>query len=70
MYQHGAEVNLFSKPFADRLTQLWKQNRAEVYYRETVASAEQANAMLSLAETVHHYILHFASLRHECVCSQ
>lgn len=69
VYQQGAEVNLFSEAFADRLIQLWKQNRAEVYYRETVASAEQADAMLSLARAVHQYILNFASLRYECVCS-
>lgn len=69
VYQHGAEANLFSQEFAARLTQLWKQNRAEVYYRETVASAEQADAMLSLAEAVHEYVLDFASLRHECVCT-
>lgn len=69
VYQHGAEANLFSETFAARLTQLWKQNRAEVYYRETVASAEQADTMLSLAEAVHEYVLDFASLRHECVCA-
>jgi len=69
VYQHGAEANLFSEEFAARLTQLWKQNRAEVYYRETVASAEQADAMLSLAEAVHEYVLDFASLGHECVCT-
>jgi len=70
VYEHGTEVNLFSEEFAARLTQLWKRNRAEVYYRETVASAEQADAMLSLAEAVHQYILDFASLQHECVCSE
>jgi hypothetical protein len=69
VYQQAAAVNLFSEAFADRLTQLWKQNRAEVYYRETVASAEQADAMLSLANTAHRYILDFTSLQHECVCS-
>lgn len=70
VYQQGAEINLFSKEFADRLTQLWKQNRAEVYYRETVASAEQADAMLSLAEAALRYMLDYGSLQHECVCSQ
>lgn len=68
VYQHGAEANLFSREFAARLTQLWKQNRAEVYYRETVASADQADAMLLLSEAVHRYVLDYASLRHECVC--
>ncbi|GAA0256848.1 hypothetical protein ACFFQF_18750 [Haladaptatus pallidirubidus] len=69
MYQRGAEVNLFSDSFAARLIQLWQQNRAEVYYRETVASAEQADAMLHLAEDLHQYLREFASLQHECVCS-
>ncbi|WP_202613935.1 hypothetical protein [Halostella pelagica] len=70
VYQQGGEVNLFSEEFADRLTQLWKQNRADVYYREAVASAEQVDAMLSLADAVHRYILEYASLQHECICSQ
>lgn len=69
VYQRGGAVNLFSETFADRLTQLWKQNRAAIYYRETVASAEQADAMLSLAEAVHRYILAFTSREHKCVCS-
>ncbi|SIR67746.1 hypothetical protein SAMN05421858_3292 [Haladaptatus litoreus] len=69
VYQRGAEVNLFSESFAARLIQLWQQNRAEVYYRETVASAEQADAMLQLAEDLHRYLRKFASLRHECICS-
>lgn len=68
-YQQGRAANLFSKAFADRLAQLWKQNRAKVYYRETVASAEQADTMLSLADAVHQYILDYASLQYECVCS-
>ncbi|WP_255171226.1 hypothetical protein [Natrononativus amylolyticus] len=70
VYQQAAAVNLCSQSFADRLTQLWKQNRAEVYYRETVASAEQADAMLSLADAVHQYVLEYASLRHKCVCPE
>lgn len=69
VYRRGAEVNLFSDAFAARLIQLWQQNRAEVYYRETVASAEQADAMLQLAVTIHQYLCEFASVQHECVCS-
>ncbi|WP_181687263.1 hypothetical protein [Halorhabdus salina] len=69
VYRHATTVNLFSEAFADRLTQLWQQNRAEVYYRETVASAEQADAMVALAEAVHRYVLEYASLEHDCVCS-
>lgn len=70
VYRRGASVNLFSDEFADRLVGLWQQNRAEVHYRETVASAEQADAMVTLAEAVHRYVLDFTSLDHECVCTE
>lgn len=70
VYAEGTRINLFSDDFANRLTELWAQNRADVYYRETAASAEQADAMLVLAEAVHRYIHEFATLSHECICSQ
>lgn len=66
----GGAVNLFTDAFADRLIQLWKQNRPEVYDRETVASAEQADAMVSLADAVHRYVLNFTPVNHEGVCIQ
>lgn len=69
VYRRGAEVNLFSESFAARLIEIWQQNRADVYYRETVASAEQADAMLRLAEAVHRYVVEFGSMEHDCVCS-
>ena len=70
VYRRGGEVNLFSESIATRLIQLWQQNRAEVYYRETVASAEQADTMLQLAESIHEYTREFASFGHECVCAE
>jgi HEPN domain-containing protein len=68
VYETAADVNLCSSEFAARLTQLWEQNRAEIYYRETPASAEQATAMLDLAEAVHQYVLEFGSMTHNCLC--
>ena len=68
VYDTAADVNLCSVDFAARLTQLWEQNRAEIYYREAPASAQQATAMLELAEAVHQYVLEFGSMAHECLC--
>ncbi|ELY56548.1 hypothetical protein C491_13452 [Natronococcus amylolyticus DSM 10524] len=62
------EINLFSESFGDRLLDLWKTNRAAVYYREAAATAEQADAMLELATVVHQYVLTFSSAGHECIC--
>ena len=68
VYDTAADVNLCSVEFPARLTQLWEQNRAEIYYREAPASAQQATAMLELAEAVHQYVLEFGSMAHECLC--
>lgn len=70
VYDRAADVNLCSEDFATRLTQLWERNRAEIYYREAPASAEQADAMLNLAETIHRSILGAGSLGHECLCDE
>jgi hypothetical protein len=70
VYDSAAEVNLCSAEFAARLTQLWEQNRAEIYYREAPASAEQATAMLELATAAHQYALEFSSMTHECLCDR
>lgn len=68
VYERAAEMNLFSPSFGDRLLNLWKTNRAAVYYREAAATAEQADAILELATAVHEYVLQFASAAHNCIC--
>lgn len=68
VYDRGVEINLFSKGFGDRLLDLWKTNRAAVYYREAAATAEQADAMLELATAIHEYVLDFGAADHECIC--
>lgn len=70
VYERAVEINLFSESFGDRLLDLWKTNRAAVYYREAAATAEQADAMLELATGVHSYVFEFASANHECICDR
>lgn len=69
VYERAAEVNLCSSELAARFTQHWERNRADVYYREAPASAEQSTAMLDLADAVHGHVIQLGSLDHECLCS-
>lgn len=71
VYTAGAErnVNIYSEDLAERFRTLWAQNRSALYYRGTLATREQATAMFVLAESVHRWIIDFASLTHECRCS-
>lgn len=68
VYQRGETAGLYSAAFADRLTNLWRNNRSDTYYREGVATEEQAAAMVKLAESIHIHILQLAGMDHECVC--
>lgn len=69
VYDAAVEAGLFSRDFANRVRQLWEQNRAAVYYQEMAGSDEQAQAMLDLAEDVHQFVRDYASIHHECICS-
>jgi hypothetical protein len=67
-YDRGADLNLVTEATAQRLKQLYRDNRAAAYYRDTVATAGQAEAMFDLAVTVHDHVTDFARLSHECRC--
>jgi hypothetical protein len=67
-YDRGAELNLVSDETARRLKQLYRDNRAAAYYRETVAAAQQADALFDLAVTIHGHVTDFARRSHECRC--
>ena len=69
-YDRGSELNVVTEETARRLKQLYRDNRAAAYYRETIAAAQQAEAMFDLAVTVHGYITNFARLSHECRCQE
>jgi len=67
-YDRGAELNLVTAETARRLKQLYRDNRAAAYYRDTVAAAQQAEAMFDLAVVIHDHVTDFARLSHECQC--
>lgn len=47
-----------------QLLDLWRTNRSAAYYRNTVATAAQADTMLLLAEELHRPIRDFAQATH------
>jgi hypothetical protein len=67
-YDRGAELGLVTEETARRLKQLYRDNRAAAYYRDTVAATQQADAMFNLAVIIHDYIKDFAQCSHECRC--
>jgi hypothetical protein len=71
VYTAGARrgVNIYSDEIAEQFRTLWAQNRSALYYRGTLATHEQADAMFVLAECVHRWMIEFASIAHECRCS-
>jgi hypothetical protein len=68
VYQRGEDAGLYSGEFAGKLTNLWRNNRSDTYYREGVATEDRAEKMLKLAEAVHSHILQLAGESHECIC--
>ena len=67
-YDRGSDLRLVTEETARRMKQLYRDNRAAAYYRDTIAAAQQADAMFDLAVTVHDYVTNFAKLSHECRC--
>jgi len=47
---------------------LYRDNRAAAYYRDTVAAAQQADALFDIAVTLHDFVANFAQLSYECRC--
>ena len=68
VYQRGEDAGLYSREFADKLMNLWRNNRSETYYREGIATEDRAEKMLELAEAIHGHILQLAGENHECIC--
>jgi hypothetical protein len=70
VYDRGAELNLYSSTVRDQLRALWRNNRSAAYYRNTVATAEQAEAMFALAVEIHRHVREYAKKSYECRCSE
>jgi hypothetical protein len=69
VYQKGQEAGLYDTEFAGKLTNLWRNNRSDTYYREGIATKQRAEKMLELAEAVHEHVLNLAGESHECICN-
>lgn len=69
VYRMGENAGLYSDVFADKLLNLWRNNRSETYYREGVATADRAEKMIDLAEAIHSHVLQLAGKDHECICT-
>lgn len=67
-YDRATELHLITEEIARRLKQLYRDNRSAAYYRDTVAAAQEADAMFDIATTIHDYVADFARLSHECRC--
>ena len=61
-YDRSADLQLVTEDTARRLKQLYRDNRAAAYYRSTVATEQQADAMFDLAVALHDYVAGFARL--------
>lgn len=69
-YDRAANLNVIADSTAQRLKQLYRNNRAAAYYRTTVAAAQQATALFDLAVALHDYVQHFAQATHNYHCKQ
>jgi hypothetical protein len=67
-YDRAAELALITEETSRRLKQLYRDNRAAAYYRDTVAGAQQAETLFDLAVAVHDHVTNFAGAAHECRC--
>jgi hypothetical protein len=65
---HSADVGFVSPEVADRLEDLWRNNRAQTYYQRGLATRERAETILTLATVIHFQVLRLASQHHECIC--
>jgi hypothetical protein len=68
VYGRGENAGLYSGAFADKLTNLWRNNRSDTYYREGIATEQRAKKMLELAQAIHRHVLQIAGSRHHCIC--
>ena len=67
VYEFGVRAGLFSKNVADRLEELWIENRSESYYRTGVAGEYRARTLYRLAVTLHEEIVQLTRTR-DCLC--
>ncbi|MFC3960207.1 hypothetical protein [Halovivax cerinus] len=67
VYDLGVRAGLFSRDIADRLEELWIENRSESYYRTGVAGEYRARTVRRLAAQLHDEIVGSTRTR-DCLC--
>ena len=67
VYELGVRAGLFSRDVADRLEELWRENRSESYYRTGVAGECRARTIYELAVQLHDEIVQLTRTR-DCLC--
>lgn len=67
VYERGVQAGLFPETVADRLTELWRENRSKSYYRTGVAGEYRARTIRRLAVTLHEEIIAL-SRTNDCLC--
>lgn len=70
LYQRGANVGLYDESLADRLADMWNQNRTKTYYRLGIATEAQARSMHRLGMAVHSDLVEGSRVKHECICEE
>ena len=70
VYERAAALNVLSEETAARLETLYTRNRSAAYYREAVATRDQAESLFTLADRIHRYVREFAQSSHECRCRE
>lgn len=68
VYQLGRQAALYGDTFAEKLLELWRNNRSDTYYREGRGSERRAHSMYELAADIHAHVLQLAGESHECIC--
>lgn len=68
VYELGVQTGLFSAEIADRLEELWLENRSESYYRTGIAGEYRAETIYRLAETLHSEAVQLTRTS-DCLCA-
>jgi hypothetical protein len=69
-YDRAAALGVVSSETANRLKDVFAENRSAAYYRDTIATEQQAELLFELAVTIHDHATQFAQLSHECCCQK
>ncbi|NUB93753.1 hypothetical protein HT576_22515 [Haloterrigena sp. SYSU A121-1] len=67
VYELGVRAGLFSRDIAERLEELWTENRSESYYRTGVAGEYRARTIYELAVQLHDEIVQLTRTQ-DCLC--